>query len=42
MYSEKYYDFVRSFEAWKCVSCGEVVDEVIMSNRARSQSMFLG
>jgi NAD-dependent SIR2 family protein deacetylase len=42
MHSEKYYDFVRSFEAWKCPSCGELVDGVILSNRARSRNMFLG
>ena len=42
MYSEKYYDFVRSFDAWKCAACGELVDGVILSNRARSRDMFLG
>jgi NAD-dependent SIR2 family protein deacetylase len=42
MYSEKLYDFVRSFEAWKCCSCGEVLDPTILANRARNQNLFLG
>jgi hypothetical protein len=42
MYSEKFYDFVRSFDAWKCASCGDLVDAVILTNRANSRSLFLG
>lgn len=42
MYSEKYYDFVRSFDAWKCSCCGELVDSTILANRVRSSSTFLG
>jgi NAD-dependent SIR2 family protein deacetylase len=42
MYAEKYYDFVRAFDAWKCCSCGEVVDPTILANRARSHNVFLG
>lgn len=42
MYTEKYYDFVRSFEAWKCISCGEVLDSTILSNRARNCAIHLG
>ncbi len=38
MYSEKYYDFVRAFDAWKCSVCGEVVDPVILANRTRSKT----
>jgi hypothetical protein len=42
MYAEKFFDFVRAFEAWKCCSCGEMVDHTILANRARSQNLFLG
>lgn len=42
MYAEKCYDFVRSFDAWKCSGCGEMIDEVILSNRAKSRNTFLG
>ncbi len=42
MYAEKYYDFVRSFDAWKCSCCGELVDSTILANRARSSNTFLG
>lgn len=42
MFAEKFYDFVRSFDAWKCTCCGEVIDSTILSNRARSNSHLLG
>jgi uncharacterized protein (DUF983 family) len=42
MFAEKFYDFVRSFDAWKCSCCGELVDSTILQNRARSSSTFLG
>ena len=42
MYTEKFYDRVRSFVAWTCPGCGEILDETISTNRARSRSLFLG
>jgi hypothetical protein len=36
MFAEKYYDFVRSFDAWKCTCCGELLDSTILANRARN------
>lgn len=42
MHAEKCYDFVRSFEAWKCCLCGELIDPIILSNRARTQNLFMG
>jgi NAD-dependent SIR2 family protein deacetylase len=42
MYAEKYYDFVRSFDAWKCPCCGELVDLTILMNRARNSALLLG
>ncbi|MBN2645923.1 MAG: hypothetical protein JXR59_10690 [Desulfuromonadaceae bacterium] len=42
MYSEKYFDFVRSFQAWKCSCCGELLDSTIVANRARNQQQYLG
>jgi len=42
MFSEKFYDFVRSFDAWKCTCCGEVIDPTILANRARNFNIFLG
>lgn len=42
MFAEKFYDFVRSFDAWKCTCCGEMVDSTILANRARSANTFLG
>ncbi|MBW2187628.1 MAG: hypothetical protein JRG71_14940 [Deltaproteobacteria bacterium] len=51
MYVEKYFDFVRSFEAWKCSCCGEILkcsccgeilDATIVANRARNQNLHVG
>lgn len=42
MYTEKFYDFVRVFSAWKCTCCGEVVDQTILANRLRQRSMMNG
>ncbi len=42
MYSEKFYDFVRSFDAWTCTCCGEMIDSTIAANRASSRSLMLG
>ena len=42
MFAEKFYDFVRSFDAWKCTCCGELLDSTILVNRARSNNTHLG
>jgi len=42
MFTEKFYDFVRSFDAWKCTCCGEVLDSTIIANRARTNDLLLG
>jgi len=42
MFAEKFYDFVRSFDAWKCASCGEMLDSTILANRARCHDTYLG
>ena len=42
MFAVKYYDFVRSFEAWKCTCCGELLDTTILVIRANSKNTILG
>lgn len=42
MFSEKYYDYVRSYYAWKCTGCGELLDPTILSNRARRNNVLIG
>ncbi len=42
MFAEKFYDFVRSFDAWKCTCCGELLDSTILANRARNNNTQLG
>lgn len=42
MFAEKYYDFVRTYDAWKCCACGEVIDPTILANRVRQQAVLIG
>ena len=42
MYTEKFYDFVRSFDALKCSCCGNIIDPTILANRARMRGELLG
>ena len=30
---ERFFDPFEEFYAWRCVSCGEIVDQVILKNR---------
>ena len=32
---EKFYGDQESFWGWRCIICGEIVDEVILENRLR-------
>jgi hypothetical protein len=37
MYYEKFLSQeIEEFSGWRCVACGEIVDEVILKNRTRS------
>jgi hypothetical protein len=37
MICEKFYGDLEYFFGWKCISCGEIVDEVILENRQHLQ-----
>ena len=32
---EKFYSLAEDFFGWRCISCGEIVDQVILENRIR-------
>jgi len=32
---EKFWGQLEDYFGWRCVACGEIVDEVILKNRAR-------
>ena len=34
---EKFYSRVEDFFGWRCISCGEIVDQVILENRIRQK-----
>ncbi len=31
---EKFYSSHESFFGWRCINCGDIVDQVILENRA--------
>jgi hypothetical protein len=33
MVYERFYGVQESFWGWRCITCGEIVDEVILENR---------
>jgi hypothetical protein len=33
MIYEKFYGFQEHFLGWKCIFCGEIIDQVILENR---------
>ncbi len=35
MVAEKFYLWHEYFSGWRCVTCGEIVDPVIMENRTK-------
>ncbi len=35
-------DLVGSFYGWHCLCCGEILDPVIVANRARSTNLAIG
>lgn len=34
---EKFYDQFEDFLGWRCISCGDIVDEVIVRNRLKQK-----
>jgi hypothetical protein len=33
MVYEKYYGSAEQFYGWRCICCGEIVDQIILENR---------
>jgi hypothetical protein len=34
---EKFYSEREEFWGWRCISCGEIVDQVVLENRLRQK-----
>ena len=32
---ERFYDLADDFDGWRCICCGDIVDDVILSNRSK-------
>jgi hypothetical protein len=37
MVYEKFYSPIEDFFGWRCISCGEIVDQVILENRTKQK-----
>ena len=33
MVYEKFYGYYENFSGWRCILCGEILDQVILENR---------
>ncbi len=33
MVDERFYGFDEHFSGWRCVLCGEIIDQIILENR---------
>jgi len=40
MVYERFYSNQEHFSGWRCISCGEILDQVIMENRLYSESIM--
>jgi hypothetical protein len=38
MSHERFYDVADAFEGWRCICCGDIVDDVILSNRSKKDA----
>ena len=34
---ERFYDRDDAFDAWRCICCGDIVDDVVLSNRSKKK-----
>ena len=41
MFIERFADYFLTFHAWKCVNCGAIMDQTILSNRAKGAELEL-
>lgn len=39
---EKFLNKLEYFHGWRCINCGEIVDAVIMENRAKGVEIYGG
>ncbi|MFQ5456677.1 MAG: hypothetical protein ACE5EA_10870 [Nitrospirota bacterium] len=40
MFLERFYDYFITFEAWKCINCGAIMDKTILTNKKHSLFSF--
>jgi hypothetical protein len=34
---EKFYDQADDFDGWRCICCGDIMDEIILANRLKKK-----
>ena len=35
---EKFYSEIEDFFGWRCITCGEIIDQVVLENRQKQKS----
>lgn len=40
MFVERFADYFLTFHAWKCINCGAIMDETILSNKNTQGEWF--
>lgn len=35
---EKFYSEIEDFFGWRCITCGEIIDQVVVENRQKQKS----
>jgi hypothetical protein len=39
MSRERFQDLADAFEGWRCICCGDIVDNIILSNRSKKDKV---
>ena len=42
MFVERFADYFLTFHAWKCINCGAILDQTILSNRSKQPVVSSG
>ena len=37
MFIERFADYFLTFHAWKCINCGAIMDQTILSNKIKTK-----
>ena len=41
MSHERFHELADAFEGWRCICCGDIVDDIILTNRSKKDTSQL-